>query len=147
MSLPGLEQLAAIHPGFAAEAKHLGEAAWQAQDRTPRETAACFVGLDLAHGLLDLPLRLHTEMARQLGVTGGYLGNVLVALAPVAGYPCVAQALVNIADLLTAPGTGDDLTAREKDFAVTAWAVTTGTATRGLPTQSLVEEYGRAPAR
>lgn len=90
MSLPGLDQLAAIHPGFAAEARRLGEGAWQPDDRTPRETAACLLGLELAHGLLDLPLRLQATTARQLGVTGGYLSNVLVSLAPQARYPCAA---------------------------------------------------------
>lgn len=96
MNLPGLEQLRALSPDLARDAADLGRAAWTNPARTPRETTAAFLGADLALGLLDLPLTLHTTMARQVGVTDTYLTDLITHLAPHVGYPQAAQALVTI---------------------------------------------------
>jgi hypothetical protein len=103
MSLPGLQELQQISPAFAAVAQRLGESAWTTASRTPRETTACFLACDLLHGLFGLPLRLHITMAQRLGVTDGYIRQVLVLLAPAAGYPQVAEALASSNALLSDP--------------------------------------------
>ncbi|SIR90208.1 hypothetical protein [Williamsia sterculiae] len=112
MTLPGIDHLSALSPAFAADAQALGMRAWGQTTRTPRETAAAFLGCDLALGLVELPLRLHTTMARQLGVSTAYLIDVIVELAPAVGYPQAAQALVNLADV-TVDQDDDPATERE----------------------------------
>jgi alkylhydroperoxidase/carboxymuconolactone decarboxylase family protein YurZ len=149
MSLPGLQELQQISPAFAAVAQRLGESAWTTASRTPRETTACFLACDLLHGLFGLPLRLHITMAQRLGVTDGYIRQIMVLLAPAAGYPQVAEALASSNALLPDPA-DDQPSDREIAFLDATVRAATGSTPDPtglpLPVQDIVDEYGY-PAR
>ncbi len=142
MSMPGADRLAAIHPAFAAEAERLGRAAWFGTARTPRQTAAAFLGCDLALGLTGLPLDLHLTMARALGLGDVFLRDLIVQLAPSVGFPIAAQALIalNPQD----DGTTDEATAGEVELARSAAAAVLGRGAVAARVADIVAEYGTA---
>ncbi|MEP6796655.1 MAG: hypothetical protein ABI890_00845 [Lapillicoccus sp.] len=141
MTLPGLDILTRIDPDFARKAQRLGLAAWHGTGRPPRETAAAFLGCDLALGLLDLPLTLHATMARSLHVSDAYLTDIMVKLAPDVGYPTVAQALVRLAP--ATPGEPDPATQDETALARAAAAAVLGEPDALLHrVAEIVAEYG-----
>lgn len=142
MRLPGLDELAKVSPAFAAEAGKRGRSVWTNEHRTARETAAAFIGCDLALNLTDLPFTLHTEMAHRSDISDEFIIDVMVKVASCVGYPVVAQALTKLSP---APSRCEEpATDSEVTIAKMAAAFILGHNGGAVPKElsDILEEYG-----
>ncbi|MDT5089303.1 MAG: 4-carboxymuconolactone decarboxylase [Mycobacterium sp.] len=99
MKLTNQDAIAELDPDFATMAVEVGRHAWGLSELTMREKAFVFLAADLCTRCLGFPLQTHVQMALSQGVSVTALREAVRHLAPYAGYPTAAEALMTLAEL------------------------------------------------
>jgi 4-carboxymuconolactone decarboxylase len=99
MKLTNQDAIATLDSDFATMAVEVGRHAWGLSELTMREKAFVFLAADLCTHSLGFPLQTHVQMALSQGVSLAALREAVRHLAPYAGYPTAAQALMALAEL------------------------------------------------
>jgi alkylhydroperoxidase/carboxymuconolactone decarboxylase family protein YurZ len=90
-----------LDPEFGRMSIDVGQEAWSLPGLSSREKALLCLANDILYQHLGLPLRMHVEMALANAVFRQDLREVIRHLAPYAGYPACAEALVRLAEIET----------------------------------------------
>lgn len=99
MNLTNQEAIAELDADFAKMAVEVGQHAWGLSELTMREKAFVFLAADLCAHCLGFPLQTHAQMALSQGVSLAALREAVRHLAPYAGYPTAAEALMTLAEV------------------------------------------------
>jgi 4-carboxymuconolactone decarboxylase len=99
MKLASQDSVLALDADFGEMAVSIGRHAWGLQALTMREKAFVFVAADLCNHALGFPLQTHVTMAVSNGVAVDDIREVVRHLAPYAGYPTAAEALMRLAEM------------------------------------------------
>jgi 4-carboxymuconolactone decarboxylase len=112
VKLTSQDTVAKTDADFGAMAIQIGRHAWGLPQLTMREKAFIFIAADLCEHNLGFPLDTHIKMALSQGVALEALREAVRHLAPYAGYPAAAEALMHLAEI-EAPDGSDSGTAPE----------------------------------
>ncbi|TMR42425.1 dehydrogenase [Actinomadura geliboluensis] len=104
MKLAAQDKITALDADFGAMAVKRGRYAWGLPDLTMREKAIVFVAADLCSRGLQFPLQAHVTMALSNGVELEVIREAVRHLAPYAGYPTAAEALMRLREIEAATG-------------------------------------------
>ncbi len=86
----------AVDEAFGAMAEAVGTAMWALPGLTPRECAFLCIATDICNQTLGLPFQMHVDVALANGASRRQVKEVLLHVAPDAGYPKCLQALLQL---------------------------------------------------
>lgn len=109
MKLASQEAVVALDADFGRMGVHVGRHAWGIPALTMREKTFVFVAADLCNHAIQFPLQAHVTMGMSNGVALEDVREAVRHLAPYAGYPTVAEALMRLKEIEQAAG-GDSAT-------------------------------------
>jgi alkylhydroperoxidase/carboxymuconolactone decarboxylase family protein YurZ len=92
-------KLVELDPDFGKMAGYIGNHAWGLPDLTMREKAFVFIAGDLCSQNLQMPLEVHVKVGVLNGVALGDFREAVRHLAPYAGYPTAALAMMRLAQI------------------------------------------------
>lgn len=95
-----------MDPDFGGLAVEVGAFTWSQEGLPPRLCSLLCVAADLSVGTVGMPLQMHVQMALQNGVTPQELHEVVLTVAPWAGYPQSLVALARLHEILQAGPAG-----------------------------------------
>lgn len=93
------QDIMAIDPDFGQMAVQVGSEVWGLTELSPKECAFLCLVADVCSQILDLPFQLHVDMALSNGATRAEVKEVLLHLAPYAGYPATLRAIVRLKEI------------------------------------------------
>ncbi|MCB9077744.1 MAG: carboxymuconolactone decarboxylase family protein [Anaerolineaceae bacterium] len=96
------QDIMAIDPDFGRMAVQVGSEVWGLAELSPKECAFLCLTADVCHQILDLPFQLHLDMALANGASRAEVKELLLHLAPYAGYPSTLRAMVRLKEIYAA---------------------------------------------
>jgi alkylhydroperoxidase/carboxymuconolactone decarboxylase family protein YurZ len=93
------QDIMAIDQDFGQMAVQVGSEVWGLAGLSPKECAFLCLAADVCHQILDLPFQLHVDMALSNGAARAEVKEVLLHLAPYAGYPNTLRAIVRLKEI------------------------------------------------
>ena len=93
------QDIMAIDPDFGRMAVQVGSEVWGLAELSPKECAFLCLTADVCNQLLDLPFQLHVDMALANGASRAEVKELLLHLAPYAGYPSTLRAMIRLKEI------------------------------------------------
>ncbi|MCB0211462.1 MAG: carboxymuconolactone decarboxylase family protein [Anaerolineae bacterium] len=119
------QDIMAIDQDFGQMAVQVGSEVWALAELSTKECAFLCLTADVCYQILDLPLQMHVDMALSNGATRAEVKEVLLHLAPYAGYPSTLRAMIRLKEIYALfdqqgqhPATETPLPAHAESFTV-----------------------------